>query len=219
MVAVSPAQRRPRRTQLTLEAVVEAAARVMARDGYAGLTMRAIADALGVRAPALYWYVPNKEALEVALYDHLMADFVIVVSGDDWREQVRQAARQLRAYMRTRRDISRVAPHGFSMGPNTVSQLEGGTGILLGAGLSPKEAAYGFNMLYGYVLNWVEAEADWRERQAAGERRVDERPVFDPAAYPNLAITGAWFFNDDPEGRFEFGLDCMIAGLETRIGR
>src|SRR5580658_10949606 len=103
MVAASSGQRRSRRP-LTREAVVEAAARVMAREGYAGLTMRAIADELGVQAPALYWYVPSKEALEVLLYDQLMSGFVVTLSGGDWRESVREAARQLRQHMRRHRD-------------------------------------------------------------------------------------------------------------------
>ncbi|HEY1751506.1 MAG TPA: TetR/AcrR family transcriptional regulator C-terminal domain-containing protein [Caulobacteraceae bacterium] len=217
MADVSPGPRRPRRPLLTLEAIVAAAAQVLARHGYAGLTMRAIADELGVRAPALYWYVPGKEALEVQLYDHLMAGFSVSLTGEDWREQVRQAARQLHGYMRGVRDISRLVPHGVSLGPNTLAQLEGGLGILLSGGLSPRDAAYGFNALFAYVLNWVEAEAAWRERQAAGGPAA-AAPVFDPADYPSLAIAGPPFFADDPDGRFEFGLDVMIAGLQTRVG-
>ena len=68
---------------LTAEAVVEAAARVLARDGYDGLTMRAIADEIGVQAPALYWYFADKRALELALYAHLMEGFAFRLSGDN----------------------------------------------------------------------------------------------------------------------------------------
>src|ERR1700733_8916035 len=93
------AQRRPRRPLLTREAVLEAAARVMQRDGHAGLTMRAIADDLKVQAPALYWYVASKDELELLLYDHLMQGFSVSVSGDDWRDHIRQAAQQLRQHM------------------------------------------------------------------------------------------------------------------------
>lgn len=197
---------------------MEAAARVLARDGYAGLTMRAIADDLGVQAPALYWYVPDKGTLEAQLFDHLMAGFSVTLSDGDWRDQVRQAARQLRAYMRPLRDISRLAPQGVSLGPNTIAQLEGGMGILLAGGLSPRDAAYGFNLLSNYVFDWVEGEAAWREHQAAGAPLV-ETPDFDPATQPNLAVTGPYFYADDVDGRFEFGLDVMIAGLETRAKR
>jgi TetR/AcrR family tetracycline transcriptional repressor len=197
--------------------VIEAAAHVLDRDGYAGLTMRGIADELGVQAPALYWYVPSKEALEVQLYDHLMADFAIDLTAGDWRQQVRQSARQLRDYMRRRRDISRIAPQGVAMGTNTLAQVDSGMRLLLAAGLSPRDAAYGFNMLFGYVMTWVEAEAEWIARRATETGKVPAAPPpFDPDALPDLAVTARFFFADDPEGRFEFGLDTMIAGLETR---
>src|SRR5437879_3333606 len=115
---------RARRAMLTPEAVVEAAARVLARDGYAGLTMRAIADDLGVQAPALYWYFADKRALELALYVRLMEGFTVRLSGDDWRDRLRQGAEQLRAYLRGLRDIVRLDPQGLWMGPNLLSQLE-----------------------------------------------------------------------------------------------
>src|SRR5215469_1336480 len=87
-----------RRAILTAEAVLEAAARVLAHDGYDGLTMRAIADELGVQAPALYWYFGDKRALELALFEHLMEGLTGQVGGGDWRDQLRDGAQQLRAY-------------------------------------------------------------------------------------------------------------------------
>jgi TetR/AcrR family tetracycline transcriptional repressor len=203
---------------LTLEAVVEAAARVLARDGYAGLTMRAIADDLGVQAPALYWYVPGKEALERLLFDHLMAGLVIELTAEDWQGQIRQAARQLRAYMRPLRDITRMLPQDGVLGPNTLAQLEGGMGILLSGGLSAKDAAYAFNLLSNYVFDWVDGEAAWLARVAAGATPA-QAPAFDPAELPNFAVTAPFYYADDPDGRFEFGLDVMIAGLATRARR
>ena len=47
--------------------VTAAARRVLERDGRDGLTMRAVADELGIRAPSLYKHVAGKPAIEVAL--------------------------------------------------------------------------------------------------------------------------------------------------------
>lgn len=218
------AHRRPRRPLLTREAVLDAAARVMERDGYAGLTMRGIADDLKVQAPALYWYVASKEELEVLLYDHLMAGFVIRVTGDDWREHIRQAAQQLRQHMRSKRDISMLLPRDYAMGPNALAQLEKSLGILLSAGLSPRDAAYAFNLLFGYVADWASGEAVWAVRQHGGGAAdqtgaVDAEALaaVDPARYPNVAAAGEHLASFDIDGRFEFGLECMIAGLERRV--
>jgi TetR/AcrR family tetracycline transcriptional repressor len=202
---------------LTPEAVVEAAARVLARDGYAGLTMRAIADDLGVQAPALYWYFGDKQALERALYEHLMADFAIQFSGDHWRDYLRQAAQQLRVHLRGVRDVIRLAPQGFWLGPNSAPQLETTLRILRGAGLSAHDAAYACNMLYSFVTQWAAAEADFSGEQAEFLSAADSTPP-DPARYPNLAEAREFFLRWDPDGHFAFRLGAMIAGLEARIG-
>jgi TetR/AcrR family tetracycline transcriptional repressor len=211
------AERRPRRPLLTREAVLAAAARVMQRDGHAGLTMRAIADDLKVQAPALYWYVASKDELEVLLYDHLMQGFSISVTGDDWRDHIRQAAQQLRQHMRSKRDIAMLVPRDYAMGPGALAQLEGSLAILLGAGLSPRDAAYAFNLLFGYIVDWASAE-EWAVRRDESEPPGALDPsAIDPSRFPNIAAVGEHLASDDPDGRFEFGLECMIAGLERRV--
>ena len=52
-----------RRTPLTRAAVVQAARDLIAADGLEGLSVRRVAAALGVSAPALYAYVENKPDL------------------------------------------------------------------------------------------------------------------------------------------------------------
>lgn len=47
--------------------IIDAAARILERDGREGLTMRAIAAELGIRAPSLYKHIANKRQVEVTL--------------------------------------------------------------------------------------------------------------------------------------------------------
>ena len=49
--------------------VVAAARLVLERDGASGLTMRSVADELGIRAPSLYKHVAGKGAIEVMLIE------------------------------------------------------------------------------------------------------------------------------------------------------
>jgi hypothetical protein len=41
----------------------------------------------------------------------------------------------------------------------------------------------------------------------------------DPGRYPFLAEANPYLVRDDVDGRFEFGLECMIGGLEKRIAQ
>lgn len=58
-----------RRSRATVEALLEAAARVFEERGYAAGTTNRIAERAGVSVGTLYQYFPNKEALAVALLE------------------------------------------------------------------------------------------------------------------------------------------------------
>lgn len=61
--------RRHIRRQETVAEILAAAVKLMARDGVAGLSLSAVARAVGMRPPSLYVYFPSK----MALYDALFA--------------------------------------------------------------------------------------------------------------------------------------------------
>jgi AcrR family transcriptional regulator len=62
------------RSQETVRAILTAAARVFAAQGYAGATTNRIADAAGVSIGSLYEYFPNKDALLMALMEAHIAE-------------------------------------------------------------------------------------------------------------------------------------------------
>jgi len=62
MAISAPDARSPRAQQ-----IVEAARALLASEGADALTMRRIADSIGIRAPSLYKHFPDKAALEAAI--------------------------------------------------------------------------------------------------------------------------------------------------------
>ena len=58
---------------LTRRAIVEAGLRILDEYGLGDLSMRRVADALGVQAGALYYHVPNKQSLLAAVADEILA--------------------------------------------------------------------------------------------------------------------------------------------------
>lgn len=212
-----PAKLRP---QLSPDLVVEAAAKVLERDGFDGLTMRAVAAELKVQAPALYWHFPNKDALQVALYDHLMADLVFELEGRDWREDIFDMAQQLRGHLLKRRDAALLLPHGFFVGPNIMAQAELILGILMQAGLAPRDAAYAMSTGVTYVISWVIGEADLRARRATGHDGNDDlaKAMVATGAYPNFSrVLSAFEDGGDIDGQFAFGMDCLITGFAQLV--
>ncbi len=64
-------RKRPRqaRSRATVDAILEASARVLLRHGFDGITTNAVAEAAGVSIGSLYQYFPNKEALVAGLVE------------------------------------------------------------------------------------------------------------------------------------------------------
>src|SRR5215813_14276995 len=66
------------------------AIRLIARRGYEATTLRDIAQAAGVSVGLLYRYFPSKQAVIVALYDELSADFAqqaAALKPGKWRDR------------------------------------------------------------------------------------------------------------------------------------
>src|SRR6266480_2845945 len=100
---------------LSVDAIVAAAIAVADTDGMAGLSMRAVAEHLGVTAMALYTYVPGKDELVDLMYDGAHADLLGCYLQHPWALQVSFARPVL--------------------GPNEQAVVEGLARILREAGL------------------------------------------------------------------------------------
>ncbi|WP_396910536.1 TetR/AcrR family transcriptional regulator [Mycolicibacterium sp.] len=58
------------------ERVMQVALQMFLANGYAGTSLKAVADELGVSPPALYWYFPSKEDLYSSVIEQAMQDFL-----------------------------------------------------------------------------------------------------------------------------------------------
>lgn len=74
---------RQRRSVDTVETIVEAAVRILRRDGYAGLTTRRVAEVAGVSVGSLYQYFPNRQAIVADLVRRRVTAFIAAVEAAD----------------------------------------------------------------------------------------------------------------------------------------
>jgi TetR/AcrR family transcriptional regulator, tetracycline repressor protein len=81
------------RAGLTREVVLDVARRLVADDGADALTMRALADRLGVHPNTLYSHVASKGELEEAVLDSLLAEVRVPAGAGDWRSGVHELMR------------------------------------------------------------------------------------------------------------------------------
>lgn len=90
--------------------IVAAARELLEQEGRGGLSMRRIAERLGIRAPSLYDHIPNKRSLEAALISEGLAE---------WAELAEEAGREstdpLTALGRVYREYATGHPHLYRL--------------------------------------------------------------------------------------------------------
>lgn len=90
-------------------AILEAAWAVARQRGVASVTMRVVADRVGMRAPSLYEYFGSKEAIYDAMFAEGYDEFLATMPGpDDPEDPVERAATWLRRFFSfCREDVAR----------------------------------------------------------------------------------------------------------------
>ncbi|MFE0020930.1 TetR/AcrR family transcriptional regulator C-terminal domain-containing protein [Amycolatopsis sp. NPDC059021] len=222
-----PRRGRPPATEAKLrpDAIVAAALATLQAEGLDGLTMGRVAERLGVRTASLYWHVRNKEELLDLLVDAVTAaqDLSRHVDPDDWRASLVAIMRAMRQHMLGYRDSSRLFAGRFSTGPGQVRNIETILGVLRGAGLSTRDAAYMTFLLSTFLIGFVGGEqAPLSAAVSAGRSARSylddlggELASLPAESFPHLVASAADLVAPDLDSRFEFALDRLLDGVEA----
>lgn len=210
-----------RRAPLDRRRVADTALALLNEVGLDGLTLRAIAKELDVKAPALYWHFKDKQALldEMAteMYRRMVAGTPLD-PGDTWQERLLKSNRGLRAALLGYRDGAKVFSGSRFTGMVHAEQMEDTLRVFTAAGFPLPHAVRATSTTYVYTLGFVTEEQG--VEPLPGERRegydIDERARL-MADFPLSAQAGAEIFADY-ERHFEEGLALVIAGIEVRYG-
>jgi len=214
------AERRP----LNRDAIVDAALVLLDRQGLAGLSMRRLAQELGVGAASLYWHVRDKEELLGLLLDRIVGESEVPEPDpDNWQEQIKQVGRENRRLLQRHRDAAQISLGRIPVGPESMPVLERNLAILVAAGLPPRVIALASDMFALYVGGFA-FEESLRTPPLGDERAdVDQLAVYfrslPPEEFPSLVSLAEDLTAGDADERFEFGLDLLVCGLEAMAER
>ena len=170
MEPMSPEEEKQR--GLTRERLVEAALTLVNEEGLEGLSMRALADKLEVKAASLYWHVRDRRELLDLVAESILSSVRVTGRGSGWRQNVLAACAALGRAVAAHKDADRIllevpeAVRRSDLFHEVVGQLEA-------AGLQPAEAADTALMLMTYVI---------AGRAAAGEPPVERAGSGEPAS-------------------------------------
>ena len=90
----------PDRTPLTRERVLTGAVAVADATGIAGLTIRSLAQELGVKPMSVYHHVANKEQILDGIVDIVFGEIELPSASGDWRPEISRRAHSARVVLR-----------------------------------------------------------------------------------------------------------------------
>jgi AcrR family transcriptional regulator len=211
------------RTRLSKQAVTERALALADASGPDGLTIRRLAQDLGVTPMALYWHFRSKEELIAGVTDRIWRELRTEVdAAAPWQAQLRGLLESLIGVLRAHPSASQLLLAGEKQSEGAREASEVALEVLHQAGFDPRQATeIARSALYtGLMLVMSEPgyEPGLSEEQRADlqRRRMVELASLPPDRYPRLvAAAGPMTACDDPEFHYRFGADLFIAGVEA----
>lgn len=202
--------------------MLRAAVAIADRDGVAALSMRRLAQELGVEAMSLYHHVANKEEILDGIVDLVFAEIDLPSGEQGWKVGMRQRAISVRQVLRRHRWAIGMMESRSSPGPATVRHHDAVLGVLRRAGFSVEMAAHAFSALDSYIYGFAMQESTLpfeTPEQLAGVAETIFRD-FPADRYPyftEIAVEHALQPGYDYGEEYLYGLDLILDGLERAL--
>lgn len=227
-VPVPPWQQRAARNRqakqpLSLESIVRTALELLDAEGLEAVSMRKVAQRLGTGAASLYAYVRNKDELHELMLDLVIGEIELQEPDPgNWRGQLREVLLRQVEVLAAHPGIAQVVMRTPApTGPNALAVTEMMLSILRAGGLQDQDAAWATDILALYATaaamelsaDFGLSDAERDERMAQVQRYFAELPA---ERFPTLVSMLPALSSGDYQDRFQFGLDLILSGLESR---
>jgi AcrR family transcriptional regulator len=220
MVQSSRTPGRPAR--ITREAITSAAREIVDRDGLDRLTMRRVADAVGVTPMALYHHVRDKDDLLLLLLDDFAASMPRPRLPTEPRRRIVAVFRALHDGFSSCPWIVEVLISDDLMSEAALWYVEHVIDAAVQAGLSWDEAVDAYRTLWYYTAGEIIMRRTAAQRRATSNRPNRRDEIFaaiNPTAYPQLAAVAPRWPALTARDTYRTGLDVLVDGLLRDRGR
>ncbi|MGC4104740.1 MAG: TetR/AcrR family transcriptional regulator C-terminal domain-containing protein [Thermomicrobiales bacterium] len=210
---------------VTVPAIVEAGFTVLADRGLDGLTMRLVADQLGVRAPAIYWHLASKADLLDEMATAMWRDILQspgIADAPDAEAGLTRFAHAIRTTVLRYRDGAKLFAGTTLTDVNLLRQQEVGLATMLAQGFDVRGAVHATSLVYTFTVGFTIEEQAVAQMRAHGDARytLEARDArLDAEHFPLTAEAGRTLFGDQ-DARFSELLAAIVtAALSFRSAR
>jgi AcrR family transcriptional regulator len=210
------------RVRLSRERVLRVAVQIADKNGIESLTMRNLAQRLGVEAMTLYHYVANKDDILKDIVDLVVSEIDVPSEGGDWRAALRRSAISAHQVLLRHPWACGLMMSPARIGPARLRYMESLLGRLREAGFSAEMTHHAYHALDSHILGFTM----WEVGYSTGIKELPDsgatlRRQMSLDEYPYLVEhMGQHGKPSRGDGEFGFGLDLILNGLEKiRVGR
>jgi len=214
----------PRRIPITLDRIVVGALELIDREGLGALSMRNLASELQTGTTTLYRYVAGKDEVLVLVADAVLGETQLrrPLEGMGWREVLEELAQSMRTVLSSHPNVAALFATAVPVGPNSLRGRELTLSLLRERGFDETLAANVYTAVAHQVLASVLQEPmnDFRAGGLGASKSVTLRDFYRslPAGqYPHLVELADELTSRTATEEFEFGLACLLDGVELRL--
>ena len=207
------------RAPLNRQRVLQVAVALADRGGVASLSMRKLAQELGVEAMSLYHHVANKGEILDGIVDVVFSEIDLPLGEADWKVAMRRRAISAREALRRHPWATGLMESRSTPGPATLRHHDAVLGVLRDAGFSIEMGAHAFSVLDSYVYGFSLQETSLpfetsEETSAVTEAILEQFPADEYPHLTEMAVEHVLQPGYDYGNEYEFGLDLILDGLE-----
>lgn len=181
--------RRTERPPLSRDRVLTGAVAVADAGGIGALTIRRVAEELGVKPMSVYHYVAGKEEIIDGIVDLVYSEIQLPAPGMDWRKEMRRRAHSARGVLANHPWATALLQSRLRPGSATLRHHNAFIGTLRAAGFSVELTAHAFALMDSYIFGFALSENALPIRRPAGVADTAASMMeqfFDSEAYPAL---------------------------------
>ncbi len=218
MMASVTKKKARQRAPLTRDRILRAAVRLADKQGIESLSMRNLAQALGVEAMSLYNHVTNKEDALDGIVEIVAAKIDLPTIGGDWKAAMRRRAISAHQVLCHHPWAAMLIVSRVNVGPAMLRYVDATIGCLHAAGFSYEMADRAWNAIdnhiYGFTLQALNFPLQATEYVESARNFL---PLIPQDQYPYLRELSQQIIGGTHNGvqDFTFGLDLILDGLES----
>ncbi len=208
------------RTPLSRERVLRAAVEIADDGGIGSLTIRSLAQALGVKPMSVYHHVANKDEILDGIVDIVFGEIELPSPDGAWRDEIRRRAESARSVLGRHPWAIGLLEGRTTPGPATLRHHEANLATFRGGGFSVAMTGHAYALVDSYVYGFALQEATLPFDRETAPAVVASFLEHMADGYPRMvefaterAMKPGYDFGDE----FGFGLDLILDGLESRL--